>query len=102
MTIDEALSKLPEGKVKIKESEIQGIAFSQGPGLAPCLLVGLKKAIELSKKLNVGTVQINGRSKRSPDQFPFTCMKDSGIGTQGIKYSIEASTRIKTTIVNIY
>ena len=35
---------------KIKEKEINAIAFSQGPGLAPCLIEGMKFAKELSKK----------------------------------------------------
>lgn len=43
----------------IKESEIDVIAFSQGPGLAPCLLVGLRKAKELSLKLNKPVVGVN-------------------------------------------
>jgi len=33
---------------KNKETEIDAVAFSQGPGLAPCLLVSLKSK-ELSK-----------------------------------------------------
>src|SRR3972149_3219962 len=33
-----------------KESEIDAVAFSQGPGLSPCLIEGLKFAKELSKK----------------------------------------------------
>ena len=35
------------------------VSFSQGPGLAPCLLVGLKKAQELSKKTNAPLVGVN-------------------------------------------
>jgi len=41
------------------ESKIDAVAFSQGPGLAPCLLVGLRKAKELSKKLGVPLVPVN-------------------------------------------
>ncbi len=43
----------------IKEGEIEVIAFSQGPGLAPCLLEGMKLAKELSKKLNKPVVGVN-------------------------------------------
>jgi len=46
-------------QAKIKETEIDAVAFSQGPGLAPCLLVGLKKAKELSKKFGVPLVPVN-------------------------------------------
>src|SRR3989344_3047390 len=61
----------------------------------------INKAFKIADKLDVGTVQINGKSDRSPDSFPFSCVKDSGIGAQGIKYSIEAMTRIKSTILNL-
>lgn len=44
---------------KINENEIDAIAFSQGPGLAPCLLVGLRKAKELALKLNKPIVGVN-------------------------------------------
>jgi N6-L-threonylcarbamoyladenine synthase len=43
----------------IKESEINAIAFSQGPGLAPCLLVGMNFAKEFSKKFNIPLVPVN-------------------------------------------
>lgn len=44
---------------KIKEEKIDAIAFSQAPGLAPCLIEGIKFAKELSKKLNKPLVPIN-------------------------------------------
>ncbi len=37
---------------KIKLEDIDAVAFSQGPGLAPCLLEGMKFAKELVKRLN--------------------------------------------------
>ena len=43
----------------IKETEIDAIAFSQGPGLAPCLLVGMKFTKEMAEKLNVPIVPVN-------------------------------------------
>jgi len=43
----------------IKEGEISVIAFSQGPGLSPCLLEGLKFAKELSVKLKKPIVPVN-------------------------------------------
>jgi len=43
----------------IKEEDIDAIAFSQGPGLAPCLLEGMKFAKELSKRLNKPIVPVN-------------------------------------------
>jgi len=46
-------------KAKIKEKDINAIAFSQGPGLAPCLLEGMRFAKELAKKLSKPIVSVN-------------------------------------------
>jgi len=43
----------------IKAQNINAIAFSQGPGLAPCLIEGMKFAKELSKKLQIPIVPVN-------------------------------------------
>lgn len=43
----------------IKEEQIDAIAFSQGPGLAPCLLEGMKFAKELCEKLKKPLVPVN-------------------------------------------
>jgi N6-L-threonylcarbamoyladenine synthase len=43
----------------IKEEEIDCIAFSQGPGLAPCLIQGMKFAKEISLKLGKPIVGVN-------------------------------------------
>ena len=46
-------------EAKIKEEEIDAIAFSQGPGLAPCLIEGMKFAKEISGKLKKPVVGVN-------------------------------------------
>lgn len=46
-------------KAGIKEKDIDAIAFSQGPGLAPCLLEGMKFAKELVSKLKKPIVPVN-------------------------------------------
>jgi len=51
---DEALEN-----ANISEGEIDAIAFSQGPGLAPCLLEGMRFAKELSRRLNKPLVPVN-------------------------------------------
>jgi len=43
----------------IKEKDIDAVAFSQGPGLAPCLLEGIKFAKEISLKLRIPLVGVN-------------------------------------------
>ena len=44
---------------KIKLEKIKLISFSQGPGLAPCLHVGLNVAKELSEKIDVPVIGVN-------------------------------------------
>ncbi len=43
----------------ISEEEIDAIAVSQGPGLAPCLLQGMNFAKELSRKLQKPIIPVN-------------------------------------------
>ncbi|MBT3405248.1 tRNA (adenosine(37)-N6)-threonylcarbamoyltransferase complex transferase subunit TsaD [archaeon] len=50
---------LDEAGLAGKENKIDAIAFSQAPGLAPCLLEGMKFAKELSKRLGKPIVGIN-------------------------------------------
>lgn len=43
----------------IEEKDIDAIAFSQGPGLPPCLLEGIRFTKELAKKLKKSVVPVN-------------------------------------------
>ena len=79
-------------KADLDESEIEAIAFSQGPGLSPCLLEGLKFVNELSKKLRKPVVPVNhciahievGRMTGATDPV---MLYASGANTQIIAYS---------------
>ena len=51
------LEAIDDAKIKINNIDL--ISFSQGPGLAPCLVVGMNKAKELSKKLKKPLVGVN-------------------------------------------
>jgi glyceraldehyde-3-phosphate dehydrogenase (NADP+) len=53
-----------------------------------------------AKQLRVGTVQINGSPQRGPDHFPFLGIKNSGVGVQGVRYSLEAMSRLKPVVIN--
>ncbi|MDP3026788.1 MAG: UGMP family protein, partial [Nanoarchaeota archaeon] len=46
-------------EAKITEKQIDAIAFSQAPGLAPCLIVGMKFAKKKAKELNVPIIPVN-------------------------------------------
>ena len=60
-----------------------------------------KKAFEIAEKLEVGTVHINNKAQRGPDNFPFLGVKGSGAGVQGIKYSIETMTNVKSIVFDV-
>lgn len=58
-------------------------------------------AFEIANELEVGTVQINNRTERGPDHLPFLGVKNSGVGVQGISYSIESMTTVKSIVINL-
>lgn len=55
--IEGAFKKLKEADINVYDIKV--IAYSQGPGLAPCLLEGLKCAKELAKKMDLPLVGVN-------------------------------------------
>ncbi len=61
----------------------------------------INEAFKVANSLNTGTVQINAKSDRGPDNFPFAGTKDSGTGTQGIKESILNMMKDKLIVVNL-
>ena len=73
------------------EYGLQGMVFTENIDLA----------FNIAQELDVGTIQINAQSSRGPDHFPFLGSKSSGLGTQGIKYSIEAMSRPKSIVMNL-
>ncbi|MBM3228329.1 N(6)-L-threonylcarbamoyladenine synthase Kae1 [Candidatus Pacearchaeota archaeon] len=74
------------------EKEIDAIAISQGPGLAPCLLQGMNFAKELSKKIQKPIIPVNhcvahleiGKLTGAKDPV---MLYASGANTQIISYS---------------
>lgn len=46
-------------------------------------------------------LQINGPPSRGPDHFPFQGFRESGIGSQGIKNSLEMMCKVKSTVINL-
>jgi glyceraldehyde-3-phosphate dehydrogenase (NADP+) len=92
---------LPVIRVKNIEEAIE-IANKSEYGLQSSVYTkNIDDAFNIANRLEVGTVQINNKPERGPDHFPFSGTKSSGIGTQGIKYSIEAMTRSKATVLLI-
>ncbi len=46
-------------KANITEDKIKAIAFSNAPGLAPCLIEGMKFAKQIAKKLKIPLIPVN-------------------------------------------
>lgn len=61
----------------------------------------VQDAFSIGAKLNVGSIQLNGKPERGPDHFPFLGVKNSGIGVQGIGRSIESMLRDKVIVLNL-
>lgn len=92
---------LPIIRVKTKDEAIE-IANHSEYGLQSAVFTNnINDAFYVADKLEVGTVQINNKTERGPDHFPFLGVKASGLGTQGIKYSIESMSRPKVTVINL-
>ena len=86
--------KSPEEAVAHANSNrlaLQGCVFTQD----------IDRAIKLSDALETGSVQINAAPARGPDSFPFCGFRDSGIGTQGVRSSLEMMSKIKSTVINL-
>jgi glyceraldehyde-3-phosphate dehydrogenase (NADP+) len=70
-------------------------------GLQACVFTADEGAgLVIASGINVGTVQINGSPQRGPDHFPFLGIKRSGVGVQGVRYSLEAMSRLKPVVIN--
>ena len=92
---------LPIIRVDSQEEAIE-IANASEYGLqASVFTQNLDKALTIARKLETGSIQINGRTERGPDHLPFIGIKKSGLGIQGVRRSIESMTREKVMILNI-
>lgn len=81
--------------------EAARLVNSQRFGLQACVFTKDEGAgLKFASELNVGTVQINGSPQRGPDHFPFLGVRQSGVGVQGVRYSLEAMSRLKPVVIN--
>ncbi len=92
---------LPIIRIKSDEEAVQ-IANKSEFGLqASVFTKDINRAFAIANKIDTGSVQINGRTERGPDHFPFIGVKQSGLGAQGIRKSLESMTREKVTVLNL-
>jgi len=86
------------------ESDQEAIELANGSqyGLqASVYSQDVDQAFALADKLEVGTVQINGKPDRGPDNFPFGGVKDSGAFMQGTLETLDLMTRGKMVVLNL-
>ncbi len=88
-------------KVKDEDDAIK-IANQSNYGLDSAVFTNdFYKGWKLMKALQVGNVTLNGAPSHGTAYFPFGGVKDSGAGKEGVGYSIEEMTNIKTIIFNL-
>lgn len=92
---------LPVIRIKDMDEGIEIANRSQYGLQSSVFTKNINDAFYIANKLEVGTVQINNKPERGPDHFPFLGVKSSGMGTQGIRYSIEAMSRSKAIVLNL-
>ncbi|MCM3729197.1 NADP-dependent glyceraldehyde-3-phosphate dehydrogenase [Neobacillus cucumis] len=92
---------LPVLRVTSDEEAIEHANKSEFGLQASVFTKDINKAFSIANKIETGSVQINGRTERGPDHFPFIGVKGSGMGAQGIRKSIESMTREKIIVLNI-
>lgn len=85
-TVDEAVAHVNASRLAL-----QGCVFTRD----------INAAMALSDAMEVGSVQINAAPARGPDHFPFQGFRDSGIGSQGVRSSLEMMTKVKSTVINL-
>jgi len=71
-------------------------------GLDSCVFTNnLYTAWKVSKALEEGSVSVNDAPAHGVGYFPFGGNKDSGLGREGVGYSIDEMTRLKTIQFNL-
>jgi acyl-CoA reductase-like NAD-dependent aldehyde dehydrogenase len=81
--------------------EAVDISNSSEYGLDSCVFTdNLKTAISVAKRLQDGSVSVNAAPAHGVGHFPFGGNKKSGMGREGLKYSIDELTRLHTIVIN--
>jgi len=88
--------------VKVRsDEEAISVASPSRFGLDAAVFSGSdERARKVARKLEVGAVFINEFLRHGRGYYPFGGMKDSGIGREGIGYSLETLTTTKTIVKN--
>lgn len=89
--------------VRVKdEAEALDIASRSRYGLDSCVFTNsLYRMWRVAKSVRAGGVTVNDLPRHGVGFFPFGGVKDSGMGREGIGYSIDEMTVLKTIVINI-
>ena len=89
--------------IRVKnEEEALAIAAFPRYGLDSCIFTNnYYRMWKLAKRLEVGGVTINELPRHGVGYFPFGGVRNSGIGREGVGYSIAEMTQHKTIIFNL-
>ena len=88
-------------RTKSVDDAIQ-IANRSKYGLDSCVFTNnLYTAWKVAKAMEQGSVSINDAPAHGVGYFPFGGIKDSGLGREGVGYSIDEMTRLKTIQFNL-
>ena len=89
--------------VRVKsEDEALDIASRSRYGLDSCVFTNsLYRMWRVAKSIIAGEVTINDLPRHGVGYFPFGGVKDSGMGREGIGYSIDEMTVLKTITINL-
>jgi glyceraldehyde-3-phosphate dehydrogenase [NAD(P)+] len=91
---------IPIMRVKDADEAID-LANRSQYGLDSCVFTtNLNLARKVAKRLEEGEVTINAAPRHGVGYYPFGGNKNSGLGREGIGYSIEEMTRLKTIVYN--
>ena len=91
---------IPIAHIKDADEAIQ-LANKSRYGLDSCVFTqDINLARKVAKRLEEGEVTINAAPRHGVGYYPFGGNKDSGMGREGIGYSIEEMTRLKTIVHN--
>ncbi len=84
------------------ENEAIEIGSKSRYGLDSCVFTeSFYRMWKISKRLEVGGITINDLPRHGVGFFPFGGSKESGIGREGIGYSIDEMTYLKTIVFNL-
>jgi glyceraldehyde-3-phosphate dehydrogenase [NAD(P)+] len=92
----------PVAVVTSFEDEEQALEIANGGDLgldAAVFTADYDRAMRVADRLEAGGVRINGAPSHGLGDIPFGGVKDSGIGREGIGYTIEAFTTTKSIVL---